>query len=176
MSESIDSYLRSTADEARRRLAADRRYARGINKQIDSEEANLVGTLCDIGERRRTCSIQMVSGSNYRGTVVTLGSDGFVIESRRSKTVLHLDALVSIRHAGSAYDRRSESRTNPSFVSMIDDLIHSSGTRASVVTRSGTVLRGRIRSTGGDHIQLALDGSRDTMTLATSAIEAVIAR
>ena len=76
--------------------------------------------------------------------------------------------------SGSGHNRsNSTTSTGPTFAELLDRYSETNE-RIAATTTSGNTVMGTVERVGEDQVVLALDGSGDTLTVPTSAIDQVV--
>lgn len=153
---------RWAADAAVDEAARQRARQRWLRVQAE-EEATAAGVLLDLAERSTTVSLD-IGAQRLRGRVVGLGDDFVAVHTETDQEVLvPTDAVEVIRGEPGAPDVVGD-RAALLDVTLASVLVPLAAERPEVAirTRSGTVVRGELRSAGTDVARLRVPGEPPT--------------
>jgi hypothetical protein len=153
---------RWAADAAVDEAARQRARQRWLRIQAE-EEATVAGVLLDLAERGTTVSLD-VGPHRLRGRIVGLGDDFVAARSETGQEVLvPSDAIEVVRSEPGAPDVVGD-RATLLDVTLANVLVPLAAERPEVAirTRSGTVVRGELRSAGTDVARLRVAGEPPT--------------
>lgn len=152
--------LERWAADARVDEAARQRSRRRWLRVQAEEEASLVGALVDLAERGRPVSLD-VGSHRLRGRVVGIGGDFLALRSDRGQDVLVRTAAVEVVRADPGARAVVGDRAALLAVSLDAVVGPLAAERPDVLvrTRSGTVVRGELRSAGTDVLRLRTEGA-----------------
>jgi hypothetical protein len=153
---------RWAADAAVDEAARQRARQRWLRIQAE-EEATVAGVLLDLAERGTTVSLD-VGPHRLRGRIVGLGDDFVAARSETDQEVLvPSDAIEVVRSEPGAPDVVGD-RAALLDVTLANVLVPLAAERPEVAirTRSGTVVRGELRSAGTDVARLRVAGEPPT--------------
>ncbi len=173
----FDNKLQALADDARRAENARARLRRADRTLVDGLSGTFVGALTELAETQAPVTVLTRTESAIRGTIAVLGSDAIVVQSDKSASdvLLRTSSIEGLLECGAGHNRTIASVADrPSFAELLDRYA-ADRTRFAVTLRSGNRVMGTIARLGQDQVLLALDGSGDTMTIPTWAIDQVMA-
>jgi hypothetical protein len=153
---------RWAADAAVDEAARQRARQRWLRVQAE-EEATVAGVLLDLAERGATVCLD-IGPHRLRGRIVGLGDDFVAARSETDQEVLvPSDAIEVVRSEPGAPDVVGD-RAALLDVTLADVLVPLAAERPEVAirTRSGTVVRGELRSAGTDVARLRVPGEPPT--------------
>lgn len=156
------SLERWAADARVDEAARQRSRQRWLRVQAE-EEASLVGALVDLAERGRPVALD-VGSHRLRGRVVGIGGDFLALRSDRGQDVLVRTAAVEVVRADPGERAVVGDRAALLAVSLDAVVGPLAAERPDVLvrTRSGTVVRGELRSAGTDVLRLRTEGAPPT--------------
>ena len=172
---SLDRSLERWAADAAVDEAARRRARARWLQVAAEEEASLVGTLVDLGERGQPVVVE-VGDHRMRGTIAGVGGDFVAVRTERGGPALvPLDVVDAVRAEPGAADVRGD-RAATLDVTLDAVLGPIAADRPDVLvrTRGGVVLRGQLRSAGSDVLRLRVEGDPPTPTWVPVSAVAVI--
>lgn len=172
----FDRELQALADEERRASNARARLQRADRKIMDGLSGTFVGTMIELAETGAPVTVLTRTEAAVRGTVATVGSDVVVIRTAgaSSDVLLRISAIEGLLESGSGHDRSSSGhRSGPTFAELLDRYSETSE-RVAVTTASGNMVMGSVQRVGEDQLVLKLDGSGDSLTVPTTAIDQVV--
>lgn len=175
--EELSRTLARWASEATVDEAVRRRIHRRWQRVRAEEEASLEGTLVELAERGRPVVLD-VGDHRVRGTVVGLGADFVALRSEVGQHVLVRTDAVEVVRTGPGDDTVVGHRAAPlldvTFLGVLGPLA-AERPEVLVRTRSGTAVRGQLRSAGRDVLHLDVRGDTTTPTWIPSAAALLVA-
>lgn len=147
-------------------VVRDRHRERGL-RQAAEEEATFTGVLRELAERRAPVAVRTALGRAHRGLVVALGQDFLVLRDAMVgglPVFLPLRSVSTVRSVERIEGDVAGARPSPLETGLAALLTGLAGTRPQVtlVSTSGEVLTGSLRSAGVDVVTIRLDGGGST--------------
>lgn len=173
---SFDRELQALADEERRASKARARLQRADRKIMDGLSGSFVGTLIEIAETHAPVTVLTRTEAAVRGTIATVGTNVVAIRTAgsSSEVLIRIGAIEGLLESGSGHNRsNSTTSTGPTFAELLDRYSETNE-RIAATTTSGNTVMGTVQRVGEDQVVLSLDGSGDTLTVPTSAIDQVV--
>jgi hypothetical protein len=163
----LDRFL----DEARLAEAALARQQERWLRQVDEDDASLVGTLVDLAERGSTISIETEPGVIHRGIVRLVGQDFCVVRSEREETWIAYEALAVIRPDTSEQHAPASGNRVAADIRLVDGLamILADRPRLTLLARGSARLAGALVGVGRDVVSLRLDGPEGQLAYVPAA-------
>ena len=108
--------------------------------------------------------------------MATVGADVVAIRKAGSpsEVLVRIVAIEGLLESGRGHNRSSNrSGSGPTFVEMLDRYSETNE-RIAATTASGNTVMGTVQRVGEDQMVLRLDGSGDSLTVPTAAIDQVV--
>ncbi len=172
----FDSELRSLTDHERRARSVSERRQRTDRVVLDAITSTFLGTLTELVESSAPVTVLTRNESSIRGTIESVASDVAVIRgnSGRNTVLVRLGAIEGLLEVGAIHGRRVEAPEDTrSFSDLLDAFAHS-GVRVALTLSSSNRVVGRLGHIGYDQIVVTLDGSGESMTVPTAAIDQAV--
>lgn len=172
----FDSELSSLTDHERRARSVRERRQRTDRVVLDSISSTFLGTLTELAETQAPITLLIRNESSIRGSIAAVANDVVVVAtSNRSNTVLlRVSAIEALLEVGEIHGRRVESPADTRTFGDLLDEVAQSGMRIALTLASTNRVVGRLGHVGQDQIVLTLDGSGETMTVPTNAIDQAV--
>lgn len=174
---SFTARLERWVAEARVDEAAQQRARERWLLDVAEQEATVTGVLGELAERRAIVTIG-VEGRRHHGTVVAIGLDFVALRpATGGEVLLALGAIGMVRTAPTVTDLVGD-RVVPTELRLVDVLAELAADRERVrlVTTTGDVVTGRLKSVGRDVVVVRADGEPPGTAYvpATAVVEATI--
>ena len=143
---------------------------------MDGLSGTFVGSLIELAETSAPVTVLTRTESAVRGTVATVGADVVAIRKAGSpsEVLVRIVAIEGLLESGRGHNRSSNrSGSGPTFVEMLDRYSETNE-RIAATTASGNTVMGTVQRVGEDQMVLRLDGSGDSLTVPTAAIDQVV--
>lgn len=172
----FDSELSSLSDHERRARSVRERRQRTDRVVLDSISSTFLGTLTELAETSAPVTVLTRNESSIRGAIEAVASDVAVISTNDAKTtvLVRVSAIEGLLEVGAIHGRRVETPADTRNFGDLLDQHAQSGMRVALALASTNRVVGRLGHVGQDQIVLTLDGSGETMTIPTSAIDQAV--
>lgn len=174
----FDGELASLADTERRARSVRERRERSDRIVLDSLSSTFLGTLIDMAETQAPVTILTRNGSSNRGSITAVTANALALSTSTDDATLlirisAIEALLETNSTpkGAVHRRHVETPSDlRSFSNMLDAYTEPDSRLALTLASKNRVI-GQLEHVGQDQVTLISDGTGETLTIPTHAID-----